>query len=200
LEHQRGGNSPAVREVLRAARLPDEEAAVAGIVASLTATAFPTDLEFRTELRGARSRLGSLALLALRPRDLRTGEELLASELKAETGDLEVRRIINRRPDTTSADLYVSLANRALHPRVDGVGLARLLTDERVSPAWAASHGVDAEARHALRDRDHARFLRRRGELLEQHAIAWLRAQARWEQPDRPLLSSLLLPDVAEAS
>jgi hypothetical protein len=145
--------------------------------------------------RFAASKLQALALMELGPRDLETGMLL---HLGAYLGN----GLPDPKPPFPSVFTYshggrngyaLSVANRLAHPS-RAKGLRRLLlgvTDRAI----LASHGITEEAMQALRGGDTARFLSLRADYLRPLFQDFFERHARWDEPDRPSLASLLVAD-----
>ena len=148
----------------------------------------------------ARSKIEVLALLALRPLDLRTGlpvltepeEEPSASEEPEEPPAANpddrikclVRTIIPRSFGASS-----SVANRMVHPGVRSGLIHAILTCE--DPLRLASHMISSAAVRALRGGDERSFLILRYDDLLQNLQTFITRRAAWDEPDFPPVEAL---------
>lgn len=156
----------------------------------------------------ARCKIQLLALLELRPRDLRTGELISAGSTSAELShedaeefdgvhDLKAAipendaaykrllRVVCRRPP----ELQSSLANRLIHPSVHS-GILRTIVncDE---PDWLDSHGITPQARRALKFDNIAGFLKLRRESLQVIVQQFAEHKAEWDEIDSQPIEAL---------
>lgn len=147
--------------------------------------------------RYSTSKLQALALMALAPRDLESGKLLHLGEDSNRLFDQEIPfpQVLTYKT-TTQNGLYLSAANRLAHTHRRG-GLRRLLL-EVTDPAVLASHGITDVAMQALRDSDAAQFLILRAEHLQHHFERFFEQHARWDEPDRASLASLIISDEEE--
>lgn len=165
--------------------------------------------------RFAASKLQALALMELGPRDLETGELLdLGGFLGDRTHDYDLpfSHVVTYKTGSRK-DLVQSAANRLAHPNRPG-GLRRLLRQVagelmleladldvcQYPPGVTvstvlASHGITEAAAQALRDGDAVQFLELRAEYLRPHFQRFFDRHARWDEPDRPSLASLVVSD-----
>lgn len=154
--------------------------------------AHPTALPDATvpfNFRHATSKLQTLALLDLKPRDMESGAPIGLDLLAGPPGrDLAMPVVV----ENSQAALAKSVANRLFHPRRPR--LRRLLTDV-VDPDVLASHGIPAVAIAALRTGDAEGFFVARAEFLRQHFDRFFDRHARWDEPDRPSLAALVVDD-----
>jgi len=135
----------------------------------------------------ARCKIQVLALLEMRPLDVRTGAPVRSDA----SGDdvQELLHVICPHP----AELQSSLANRLLHPGVR-TGLARALGacgDRTI----LASQVVPDEARRALAHGDEVTFLRQRGALLQEVVQRFTAQRAQWDEHDRPPIEAMIVED-----
>ncbi|CAD6875667.1 hypothetical protein [Methylomonas fluvii] len=147
--------------------------------------------------RYSASKLQALALIALAPRDLESGKLLHLGEKADRLFDQEIpfHQVLAYKTPTQNG-LYLSAANRLAHPHRSG-GLRRLLLNV-ADPAVLVSHGITDVAMQALRDGDAAQFLILRAEHLQRHFERFFEQYARWDEPDRPPLASLIVSDEEE--
>jgi hypothetical protein len=153
--------------------------------------------------RAARTKLQINALLALKPRDLRSGEIIDGPVLIGKMGASALPRIFSTQPKGAptrpiqSARLRVmmqALANRLIHPSVEAQSLLTTVRHAPQSP-HLLSHGIGTEAAAALRAGDALGFLRSREDFLFDHVRQFLNSKARWGESDRGSLQSLIVPD-----
>ncbi|MEW5888307.1 MAG: DUF262 domain-containing protein [Pseudomonadota bacterium] len=155
--------------------------------------AFPNVLD-PFNFRFAASKLQALALMELGPRDLETGALLHLGELLSETPpdqDPPFVQIIGSIAGNDTA-IIQSVANRLAHP---GRSRLRQLLVSVQDPAILASHGITKAAIAALRAGDAKQFLTLRAGHLGPHFNRFFQGNARWDELDRPSLSSLVVPD-----
>ena len=135
----------------------------------------------------ARCKIQVLALLELRPLDVRTG-----APVRSDASGDDVQKLLHVIcPDP--AEFQSSLANRMLHPGVR-TGLARALGacgDRTI----LTSQVVSDEARWALADGDEATFLRKRGALLQEVVQRFTAQRAQWDEHDRPPIEAMIVED-----
>lgn len=136
--------------------------------------------------RFAASKLLALALMDLSPRDLETG-----ASFNAPVQEMAFPQIVASIAGGRTA-LIRSTANRLAHPQRPGI---RKLVLDATDPSILASHGITAEAIQALRDGNATTFLALRAEYLQAHFQRFFKRHARWDEPDRPSLSSLYVSD-----
>jgi len=185
------GNTVALRRTLNAIVPESEERAVQNLLAEAgTRPTEPPALQ-PFNFRHARTKLQLVALAALGPRHLATGEELDVAELCEQKDGPALRLSAKNRTQEEGG-----LANRILHPPVVGSSLRRQLaavSDEKI----LRSHLVSTDAQQALRRGDFAQFLRLRETDLRGYVDSFLDSKADWEASDRdrPSLSSLIVPD-----
>ncbi|HBK55113.1 MAG TPA: hypothetical protein DDZ76_02315 [Xanthomonadales bacterium] len=142
--------------------------------------------------RFATSKLQTLALLDLKPRDLETGAALdLAKAFDDSNGALPVPAIL-KPPQKPSSELFTSSANRLAHPSRRGLRRLLLAVED---PAILQSHGISEPAMAALRRDDHPRFLELRAKTLNAHFRAFFDRRARWRETDRPAIADLIVPE-----
>lgn len=170
----------------------DEERAVQALLGSLRKEQ-PAVPDGNFNFRFAASKLQALALAALEPRNLASGETLDVEELA--TGPHAFRQMFSA-DSSLDKHLVRSVANRFLHPAVPS-GLRRSLSSSSDRRVWA-SHAVDDEAIDALRRGRFREFLERRQVLLEEHLESFLARHARWNEPDRPSITSLVVSSSEE--
>lgn len=146
----------------------------------------------RFNFRFAASKLQALALLELIPRDVETGESLdIGSLLNYRESKKEplFAFILKSRPGDLSR--VPTVANRLAHP--DRPGLRRWL--EVADVDTLASHGISFEAHLALLAGDLCGFLRHRADDLQRHFEQVFARRARWQDSDRPSISSLVVQE-----
>lgn len=151
----------------------------------------------RFHFRYAASKLQALALLALAPRDMQTGEPLdIASLLNFREADavLPFPAILKSKTDVTA--LQLTGANRLVHP--DRPRLRKLL--EGADAVVLQSHGISTDVRLALLADDLSGFLRQRADFLQSHCAQVFARHARWGDSDRPSISALIVEEDGELS
>jgi hypothetical protein len=125
------------------------------------------DVADRFNFRFAASKLLTLALLSLEPRDLLTGDRLAAGQLMRRVQSAHdsspLLQILPAGPGENDEYLQ-SAANRLLHPPQPG-GMRRLLTGT-TDAALLRSHGISDSGAQRLVDGDGAAFLKLRAEWL----------------------------------
>jgi hypothetical protein len=196
----RGESIPAVRKSL-AVLGRNEDESVQALLAELPKA--PTkelnlrDYNFRT----AETKLQVNALLALRPRDLHSGELLDVPAIVGAQGAAALRLIITSpprlRPDDGSVRLKIlmqGLANRIFHPAMQEQPFLTAI-EHSLHPEVLSSHGIPPPAFTAIQQGDRLGFLAHRQSFLEHHIDTFLGLKARWLESDRRSLQSLLILD-----
>jgi len=142
----------------------------------------------------AASKLLTLALLDLRPLDIMTGKPVLVSELLSRAQDDQSWAIPQIVLTSSGADqeLQRSAANRLIQAAHTGW---RKVLKGPVDETVLLSHGISPEAHDALLRGDGLGFLAERMALLQNFAEVFFATRARWQESDRPALSTLLLED-----
>jgi hypothetical protein len=143
------------------------------------------DLAEALSLATARGMMLVCALLDQQPRDLETGERIEVEEL-FRNGKTGLLRSIVREPAAGPRD---GIVNRLLHP--PGARKPRQLIVECTDEAALFSHGIDSQARDALREGDMNAFRRRRGEVFHRWIHAFFEGQAELQRDDAPSLATL---------
>lgn len=176
------GDTVSTRRVLDAIDQGEHEA-VQALLADVGQRPPPHELG-RFNFRHALSKLEVLALVALGPRHLTTGDILTGDSLFGGPSSLQtVVKDGSSRSDT--------IANRIIHPPIPHLSQRLLEADS----ALLASHAVGPDARAALARGDKAAFLEARASTLDTHVRSFLDAKARWEAGDRPPIGALIVPD-----
>jgi hypothetical protein len=185
------GDTVALRRTLDAINPEDEAGSVRNLLAEAGRRP-PAQAPLRPfRFRHARTKMQLVALSALAPRHLDTGEILeiahLCDQPRGPTMRLSSK---NALPEEQG------LANRILHPPTMGGSLRRRLV-RCEDTGILRSHLVSERAIQALREGDTGAFLRQREAELSSYVETFLDSQAEWEPSDRdrPSLSSLLVPD-----
>lgn len=152
----------------------------------------PPGLKEPFNFRFASSKLQALALMDLEPRNFETGVLLdLGAFLDVPDRKISFPQLISSIAGRHDG-LIRSIANRLAHPIRTGIRRLVLdVTDLNI----LNSHGITAEAIQALRDGKAPEFLSLRAEYLQSHFHSFFERHARWNEPDRPALSSLLVSD-----
>ncbi|WP_020507841.1 DUF262 domain-containing protein [Lamprocystis purpurea] len=139
--------------------------------------------------RHAASKLQTLALLDLMPRDLESAAPIGLDLL---TGPGERAFSMPAVSASSRGLLTKSVVNRLLHPKRPC--LRRLLIDV-ANPVVLASHGISEDGIAALRRGDTDGFFRARAGFLRDHFARFFARHARWDEPDRPALAALVVDD-----
>lgn len=191
------GDTVSTRKVLARILPESEERSVNGMLEMVSGkpSAIP-DVADRFNFRFAASKLLALALFSLEPRDLVTGDRLAAGQLMSQVhsghDSSPLVQIFPVRAGKTEEALQ-SAANRLIHPPHQR-GVRRLLVgidDSRL----LLSHGISAAVRRALDDGDSAAFLKLRAEWMRPLVELFFARHARWDEPDRPRIASLIVDD-----
>jgi hypothetical protein len=179
------GDTVGLRRTLTAIDPQDEERSVQALLQGLGETN-PGALELRPfNFRHARSKLQLVALAALAPRDLRSGEPIDVTELCERDGN-PAQRLVS---DPSPGEPEVGLAGRVLHPRLPPTELRKLIG--KADDLLRGSHGIPAAAAAALASGEVEAFFREREGHLEQVVSRFLDRQAEWGASDRPSLEYL---------
>lgn len=189
------GDSVSTRDALDRIDPDSEEQSVQGILEMVKQrpTVLP-DVADPFNFRFAASKLQALAIMEFGPRDLEKGTLLhLGAFLDNVASDRKlpfpavIASISGRHTGCVQ-----SVANRLAHPSRAGLrGLLLSVTDRDV----LASHGITEAAIQALRNGVAEQFLNLREEYLRPHFQDFFERHARWDEPDRPSLASLLVAD-----
>ncbi|SMF97023.1 Protein of unknown function DUF262 [Methylomagnum ishizawai] len=154
------------------------------------------DVSIPFKFNHAVSKLQALALIDLGPCNLETGALLQPNTLFGlESQELPLPQIITYMAGDHD-QLTRSAANRLIHPAKNR-GVRRLLmnvADQEV----LTSHGITEPTLQALREGDATRFLALRADYLRPHFQQFFDRHARWDEPDRPSLSALVISDEEE--
>lgn len=187
LERQ-GGASGSLQQHIDDIRPDDEHDSVQRLLARTGKSEEPDLANVGREdvsIATARGKIILCALLVHVPRDLRTGEKIAPEVL---FGD-ETQEVTQRIVQPTTSNLGSAIANRLLHPAV-GLASSRLLRDCNDEGALA-SHGVDSEARRALRHSDVQAFLEHRADVLTDWIRTFIDQRAEWGRGDTPPVKAL---------
>jgi hypothetical protein len=136
-------------------------------------------------LASARGMMLVCALIDQQPRDLETGERIEVEEL-FRNGKTGLLRPIVREPADGPRD---GVINRLLHP--SGARKPRQLIVACSDEPALFSHGIDCQARDALREGNVGEFRRHRGELFSRWIRAFFERQAELERDDAPSVAAL---------
>ncbi len=185
------GDAVSLRRTLRAIDPKNEERSVQNLLAEAGAPPSEPLLLRPFKFNHARTKLQLVALAALAPRHMETGEELDIAQLCEQSNGPTVRLFSkNLIPEMEG------LANRLLHSAIAHASPRRKLAQCR-EEAILRSHLVSPEARQALRDSNFEKFLRLRETDLQQYVGSFLEAKAEWDPADRdrPSLAALVVED-----
>jgi hypothetical protein len=197
-----GGMRPALAALRDAGNAED---AARSVLRTVSARRSATTEHEPFNLRFARSLMSVIALVELRPRDLRTGAPIDVAAVLSRDEDL-VRQIVGYRPAGLSADaaaLYSSIGNRVIHPPIDEGSVLSILQGEAqaalpsiaagaVSPATLASHAISPAALARLTHGDRLGFLRLRRDDIENATARLIDRHAEWDHADRVSLDVLI--------
>jgi hypothetical protein len=184
------GNTVSTRASIERIVSDNEDTSVQRLLEMVKArpTALP-DATAPFNFRHATSKLQTLALVDLKPRDLERGTvislDLLAG---SQERDLSMTTIVEK----SRGALSKSVVNRLFHP---GRPRLRRLLIEVADPVVIASHGIPRDAITALRDGDVEGFFVARAQLLSEHFRRFFARHTRWDEPDRPSLAALTIND-----
>lgn len=206
------GDGKGMRPALEAVRAASNDEVAARDVLLSVATRRPTWTPGEPfNLRHARSRLSVIALVDLRPQDLRTAELIDVAALLDSAHDL-APQIVSHRPAGISdedATVYSSVGNRILHPESKGGSVLSILIAAAKetqtglpqvagtvpSPHVLASHAISAAAMAALRSGDRVGFLRVRRDVIDAATVRLVDRHAEWEHSDRLSIAALSAED-----
>ncbi len=137
------------------------------------------------DIRTARTKVQTCALVARTPRDLRTSAAVDVAAIAAPDASPLVKVVSDDAPN--------ELAGRIFHAALPRRELVRLLS--QADAATLASHLIDAPALHALTTGDEEGFVSLRREAV----VSWLRTftarMAEWGADDSPPIASLAAED-----
>lgn len=161
------------------------------------------DASSQFNFRHAESKLEMLALLALDPRDVLSGQFLAPTDLLgAQDDDVDKRfpQIFPARARAVDGP-GLSVVNRIAHPYRRGfkTALSNAAADDALfnSPdlSLLRSHGIDEAARSALQAGNSEEFFVARREFLQAHFESFFSRQAQWHESDRPPIAALVGAD-----
>lgn len=184
-----------VRATLASIGGVDEEAVVQDLLEPLR----KPDMQFsvdRFSLHSADTRMLVLALLALRPRDLRTGELLDGAGLVARHGSRALVPVVLDATGGADEDAARKSAfSRVVQPPMSRTALLALLRTSS-APEVTASLGLPEPLIDLVRGKqDPGEFARMRMAWLTSHVLDFLESRARWSESDRPSLQGLVVED-----
>lgn len=139
---------------------------------------------------GVWRRIQALALLDLKPRDLRTGQQIhrptdeVPDEEREDAEFPLIRRIFDFQ--VGKADDF---ANRIVHPNVAG-GIFKAIQSCRTR-SWLVSHAISGEATAALAGGDFSAFLKSRARELAAVMQEFSERRAQWDELDTPPVDAL---------
>ncbi|HWO18506.1 MAG TPA: DUF262 domain-containing protein [Kofleriaceae bacterium] len=153
-------------------------------------------------LKSARSRLSVIALIELRPHDLRSGAPLDVTGLLESRDDIALQ-IVTAYPSAIGfrdqGRAFSSVGNRLLHPAVGDVSMLPMLMTAIPQPPSSinsthvlASHAISAEAVRALQANDGLRFVEIRRDEIEALTTRLIDRHAEWNHSDRPSIAALI--------
>jgi Protein of unknown function DUF262 len=153
--------------------------------------------------RHAVSKLETLALMDLGPRDVSSGKPLNVADLfddDSENGDHRLPPVFSTKVDGDK-DLAASAANRLVHPSRRGIKKAlvdavvgSLLPDTDLQQLLL-SLGIDESAQAALIGERRHEFFVARQRFLREHFEVFFNRRAQWDANDRPSIASLVAAD-----
>lgn len=186
------GRTTSTREML-AAIDQDEHRSVQTLLAGLPPDpGAPTRLsEF--DFSHARSKIEVVALIALRPLDLRTGLPVLDENPEDDTSVPEDNDRIERLVRTIlplALGSTASLANQMLHPELRSGSMIHAIASCD-DPLRLGSHLISQAAVNALRSGDEREFLVVRYTDLLQQLQSFTARRAAWDEPDFPPVEAL---------
>jgi hypothetical protein len=190
------GDTVALRSTLASVRDHKETASVNALLHALPKRPSAEPRLGRFNFRTARSKLETLALLALDPKDLSTGRPVMITELLNKDRRETPPVLIDVRTDEAGdlKTLALTIANRIVHPPLQSRKLRELSRGD-IGEDILKSHGISRAGWKMLRKGDTLGFLTARGDRLAEHIEGFLEARAAWPQSDRPALKSLVIAD-----
>lgn len=191
------GDRTGMRTALEAVRSATSDEAAAADVLGTVSKARPSVVPRAPfNLRHARPRLQGIAMMEMRPHDLRSGE-LLDVPALLDTGQDVFPQLLTRRAAEDDEDfsaLFSSAGNRFLHPVPQGASLSSLL-QSALPRHVLASHSVTPEMMLLLRAGDRKGFMTSRRDAIEAAATRLIDSRAEWDHADRPSIPSLSRED-----
>jgi len=178
----------------------DEEQSVERLL-SRTGELRPFDIAAaRFDFRTAWSKVEANAFLSLRPRDLRSGEELDVASVLEENGASAFVPLTRplpgaRLPKKFIAMHYESLANRIFHPLPRGASVAVLLARASRNVPLLESHSLSPSDLVVMRSGQPDEVVRWRHSRLKELMDTFLNAKVAAPDSDRPSIDSLIVPD-----
>jgi len=187
------GDNVSTRAALKCIKPDNEQESVQRLLKMVEERPATTpDVTAKFNFRHSMGKLLVLALLDLRPRDLETGILLHPTAFMG-NGQTD-RALPSLIPPFAKNhnNLVQSVANRLAHPSRPGLRKILLNVTDLDIPD---SHGITETAMHALCFKDSARFLSLRADYLRELFQDFFERHARWDEPDRPSIASLLVAD-----
>jgi hypothetical protein len=186
------GDTVALRTTLEAIVPGDEARSIQNLLKGVGPRPNEPGAIFPFNFRHAQSKLQLVALAALGPRDLRTGEHLDVAKLC----DSPAGPVVRLEGIGSSLGLEGGLAGRFLHPPVSS-GQLRGLLSQSANVRILASHLVSEQAGDALRRADLDTFILLRHSDLDRYVANFLERRAEWAAADRdrPALATLVVED-----
>ncbi|WP_324993229.1 DUF262 domain-containing protein, partial [Hyalangium sp.] len=191
-EAHRGESIAVVRESL-AAIGPEEERSVRELLATVPQASARRIALREYNFRTAQTKLQVNALLALKPRDLRSGEIIDGPALIGNVGAGALLRIVTSMPRgvrlppryaVAFRGILQGIANRLIHPVTEERSLLATLRSASLSPEVLQSHSIAGLHIDHLHAGDTYGFLRGREYFLYRHIRRFLDSKARWGESD----------------
>jgi hypothetical protein len=169
---------------------------------------YAVDVSRRFDFRQGEAKVLANALISLRPHHLRTSLPLDVPVVLDRAGAAALSFLVTSLPDAYGRQRVlneeafrewgVGLANIFFHPPLKQEALWKALLVRgavRERSEVLLSHGIPQEAIEAIAKDDLRGFLETRASFLEEHALRFVSAKARWGESDRGSLQSLIVAD-----
>lgn len=190
------GDTVTLRSTLAIIRKQKESTTVSSLLRSLPDQSQGRPMLDQFNFRTSQSKLETLALLALDPKHLLTGDPVTPMELFA-TDEREILpMIVKVKADQANVvkELASTMANRIAHPPIQTRSIRHILRGD-LSRRILESHGFSRGAWKKLKEGDVGEFLIERRQVLRGQVERILEARAAWSQSDRPGIKSLTIAD-----